>query len=67
VVNQGHLYISLGFFFIILVVYLQFYNLININNIKKIVDECIGGLCALQVVGVGPFVDQRPSWMRQCV
>ena len=36
--NQGHLYIFIGFFFFfffIKVVYFQFYNLININNIKK--------------------------------
>ena len=34
------MYISLGFFFKNQVVYYQFCNLININNIKKIVDEC---------------------------
>jgi len=39
--NQGHLYISLFFFFFfIMVVYFKFCNLININNIKKIDDEC---------------------------
>jgi len=29
------------------------------------VGQCMGGLYALQVAGVGPFVDQRSSWMRQ--
>jgi hypothetical protein len=29
--------------------------------------ECMGGLRALQVAGVGSFVEQRPLWMRQRV
>ena len=70
--NQGHLYIFIGFFFFffIKVVYFQFYNLININNIKKIVDEfrlVRGQFHTHQVVRAGMFIDQLLSWMRRHV